>query len=406
MSYIFYILPFIILMIPVIQYRKIVANIKKIRRGCFIYLPYHAAPKYISLSERSFDLEEIPTYFYVLLFLHEDDQFLMHNGFNLSEIKRAFLDCLFKRRIRGGSSITQQTSKLLFTNGKFTLKRKYIETIGSIALEKNLDKEEILYLYLSTLKLVSIVSGLPDIFKYLIEKIDLRNITIDEAELVISLLPAPTRRIAQIKKYGIKAFNFNYSYEKLLNLIRILDRKHILENDLGLREHIDKIKVETDARGKNVKASSSGQEEIDLIARASMFMNKIQDSINKIALRNLPRISPRYLLTKWQLGFVELLNDNPSSIMFNLSQKEEGRIIDLARKNNLLTFLSESKAKDWKLNSLLEAIRIGKISKKNDFELDSDMKDLISTLSGDEISVEAFLAPNFGNLIERLFSIS
>jgi hypothetical protein len=92
--------------------------------------------------------------------------------------------------------------------------------------------------------------------------------------------------------------------------------------------------------------------------------------------------------------------------MFNLSQKEEGRIIDLARKNNLLTFLSESKAKDWKLNSLLEAIRIGKISKKNDFELDSDMKDLISTLSGDEISVEAFLAPNFGNLIERLFSIS
>jgi hypothetical protein len=383
-----------------------VATIEKIRRGCFIYLPYHAAPKYISLSERSFDLEEIPTYFYVLLFLHEDDQFLMHNGFNLSEIKRAFLDCLFKRRIRGGSSITQQTSKLLFTNGKFTLKRKYIETIGSIALEKNLDKEEILYLYLSTLKLVSIVSGLPDIFKYLIEKVDLRNITIDEAELVISLFPAPTRRITQIKKFGVKAFNFNYSYEKLLNLIRILDRKHILENDLGLREHIDKIKVETDARGKNVKASSSGQEEIDLIARASMFMNKIQDSINKIALRNLPSISPRYLLTKWQLGFVELLNDNPSSIMFNLSQKEEGRIIDLARKNNLLTFLSESKAKDWKLNSLLEAIRIGKISKKNDFELDSDMKDLISTLSGDEISVEAFLAPNFGNLIERLFSIS
>ncbi|MDR2733527.1 MAG: PBP1A family penicillin-binding protein [Spirochaetota bacterium] len=80
----------------------------------------------------------------------EDAEFYAHNGINLKRLMRAFLDNIFLRRTVGGSTITQQLAKLLFTNREQTLQRKVFEFFGAKELESRFSKDDILLLYLNT----------------------------------------------------------------------------------------------------------------------------------------------------------------------------------------------------------------------------------------------------------------
>ena len=80
----------------------------------------------------------------------EDRDFYDHNGVNPKGIFRAFLVNIKNFRVvQGGSTITQQLGKVLFTDMERNLKRKIYEVFCAREIEKYYDKQDILSMYLN-----------------------------------------------------------------------------------------------------------------------------------------------------------------------------------------------------------------------------------------------------------------
>jgi len=82
----------------------------------------------------------------------EDKHFYDHGGVDVGATVRALVDDLRSGSVvQGGSTITQQYVKNAFTNGERTIGRKVREAILASQLDRQLDKDTILYRYLSTI---------------------------------------------------------------------------------------------------------------------------------------------------------------------------------------------------------------------------------------------------------------
>ena len=81
----------------------------------------------------------------------EDKRFFKHKGIDLIGIVRAMIiNIRNKHFVQGGSTITQQLSKMIIGNNEKTLLRKYKEMFLAFRLEKFFTKEEILTMYLNS----------------------------------------------------------------------------------------------------------------------------------------------------------------------------------------------------------------------------------------------------------------
>lgn len=79
----------------------------------------------------------------------EDQRFEQHPGYDLLELMNAYSDNQNHGGIvRGGSTITQQTAKMLFTKSERTLTRKLAELLYAVEMEQTLGKARIMQLYL------------------------------------------------------------------------------------------------------------------------------------------------------------------------------------------------------------------------------------------------------------------
>ncbi len=386
-------------------YRNIKLKIALIRTGYLAYIPGSGIPSYVSLSDREFDIETIPTSFFLSLFLHEDRQFIRHNGFNWPEIFRAMKSTLFKKKIRGGSSITQQVAKNLFTSGNIfqqnstlsTIKRKFIETIGSIALERTLSKEEILYLYLAmSMKFKFPIYGFKKICDYLnINPVG--NIQPHEFEVIFSLLPSPTSTIKKCKQFGIGAYNHDLSYEYILLLKRALDRNLITNKSLGFVAN--KKSLETLLTLELESPLENIEEEKQIIKDTIAELYNLQSTLNRIVLAINPESIAENFLPKWQIAFLHLLKDGPNEQEFlsNLNQEHVNCIMKLAAKNKVLSLLSAEKAEHYKLVNLKAAIGIER-SKIQSFNTlaSAHLNTIIKNIS--EISKPFILSKNLASL--------
>ena len=84
----------------------------------------------------------------------EDSHFFQHGPVSIPSILRAlFIDILYGEIRQGGSSISQQTAKLLFLKPERTLHRKVKELILAYRLEHKMTKREILSVYVSSVYL-------------------------------------------------------------------------------------------------------------------------------------------------------------------------------------------------------------------------------------------------------------
>ncbi|HNR89703.1 MAG TPA: PBP1A family penicillin-binding protein [Spirochaetota bacterium] len=80
----------------------------------------------------------------------EDRDFRNHRGVSYKGIFRAFVNNLLHLRVvQGGSTITQQLAKVLFTDMDRSIKRKIYETFCAHEIEKRYDKDDIMSMYLN-----------------------------------------------------------------------------------------------------------------------------------------------------------------------------------------------------------------------------------------------------------------
>jgi penicillin-binding protein 1A len=122
----------------------------------------------------------------------EDSRFWKHKGIDYVAIARAiFKDIIHVGLREGGSTITQQLTKVMFLTPEKTLQRKIREAALAIKIEKNLDKKEILQLYLNKVYFGHGAYGVEMASRTYFGK-SIRDITLPEAALIAGLIRAPS----------------------------------------------------------------------------------------------------------------------------------------------------------------------------------------------------------------------
>ncbi len=121
----------------------------------------------------------------------EDDEFFEHNGVNLVSILRASIaNFRAGQVVQGGSTITQQVAKSLLLSPEKSYVRKIREVILANRIEKNLTKQQILYLYLNQIYLGHGAYGVQAAARAYFRK-DVSQLNLAEATLLAGLPQAP-----------------------------------------------------------------------------------------------------------------------------------------------------------------------------------------------------------------------
>lgn len=122
----------------------------------------------------------------------EDQNFLHHYGFDLGAIERAIDHDERSRRLRGGSTLTQQTAKNLFLWPDRTWVRKGLEAYFTVLMETCWGKRRILETYLNIVEFGDGVYGVEAASERYFHKSAAR-LTPEDAAVLAAVLPNPRR---------------------------------------------------------------------------------------------------------------------------------------------------------------------------------------------------------------------
>jgi len=137
-------------------------------------------------------LAQLPAYAPQAFLAMEDRRFYLHHGVDLLGLSRAaYSDLRARRFVAGGSTISQQTAKLLFTDGSRTFERKLHELANAARLEKSFSKDQILEIYLNRIYLGEGTFGLDSAARNYFG-LPAASLTLSQAAMLAGLTRAPT----------------------------------------------------------------------------------------------------------------------------------------------------------------------------------------------------------------------
>jgi penicillin-binding protein 1A len=137
-------------------------------------------------------LEDMPAYLPAAFIAMEDRRFYSHNGIDPRGLLRALMiDLRARQWVAGGSTISQQTAKIVYTNQQRTMSRKLTELMDAAGLEKSLTKKQILELYLNRIYLGSASYGV-DGAAHVYFGTSARNLSLAQAAMLATLTRAPS----------------------------------------------------------------------------------------------------------------------------------------------------------------------------------------------------------------------
>jgi len=137
--------------------------------------------------------ERIPKSLVNAFIAAEDAEFFRHKGIDFKGITRAMIKNIMAGRIvQGGSTITQQVTKIFFLTPKRSLLRKLKEVAYAIGLERSMSKEEILSLYLNNIYLGNGAYGVEAAADSYFNK-RTEQLNLAEMAMMAGLVKAPSR---------------------------------------------------------------------------------------------------------------------------------------------------------------------------------------------------------------------
>lgn len=98
------------------------------------------------------DIEDISPNLITAVVYAEDGLFMYHHGFDVKQMKKAYAENKRGRRVRGGSTISQQTAKNVFLPHSRTMVRKAVEAYYTVMIEAVWSKKRIMEVYLNTVE--------------------------------------------------------------------------------------------------------------------------------------------------------------------------------------------------------------------------------------------------------------
>ncbi len=137
-------------------------------------------------------LEEISPKLQLAVVCSEDQNYLKHFGFDWGAIEKAMKENEEGKRVRGASTITQQTAKNVFLWPGRSYIRKAFEVWFTILVEIFWSKERIMEVYLNSIEMGDGVYGAEAASQYWYKKKAVK-LTKDEAAGIAAVLPNPLK---------------------------------------------------------------------------------------------------------------------------------------------------------------------------------------------------------------------
>jgi len=137
-------------------------------------------------------IDEISKHMQLAVICSEDQKFLNHNGFDIEAIEKAYEHNKKGKRIKGGSTISQQTAKNVFLWPDRSWLRKGLETYFTFLIEAIWSKERILEVYLNSIEMGQGIYGIEAASQYWFKK-SAANLDAYEAAAIVSILPNPRK---------------------------------------------------------------------------------------------------------------------------------------------------------------------------------------------------------------------
>ena len=134
--------------------------------------------------------EEISLHLQLAVIASEDQNFMNHNGFDYEAIKEAIEDNKQGKRVRGASTISQQTAKNVFLWPSRNWFRKGLEVYFTFLIETFWSKQRILEVYLNSIEMGRGVYGAEAASRHWFNK-SASQLNPFEAAAIAAILPNP-----------------------------------------------------------------------------------------------------------------------------------------------------------------------------------------------------------------------
>ena len=146
----------------------------------------------IKLHHHWVSLDKISRHMPVAVMASEDQRFLLHHGFDYKAIEKAAMSNMRGNKIRGGSTISQQTAKNVFLWPGRSWVRKGLEAYFTVLIEFMWSKQRIMEVYLNSIEMGPGIYGVEAVAN---DKCDKKasDLFRDECALIAATLPNPIR---------------------------------------------------------------------------------------------------------------------------------------------------------------------------------------------------------------------
>lgn len=142
--------------------------------------------QYVSISRMSAHLIKA-------IIVAEDGRFCMHHGVDWQEMKKAMIDATEDGAPRGASTLTMQVTRNLFLWQGRSYLRKILEIPLALFVDPIIGKPRLLEIYLNIAEWGRGIFGAEAASQHYFHK-PARALSPEEAALLVSVLPDPTRR--------------------------------------------------------------------------------------------------------------------------------------------------------------------------------------------------------------------
>ncbi|AOW08506.1 monofunctional biosynthetic peptidoglycan transglycosylase [Flavobacterium gilvum] len=156
------------------------------------YFENKAAGKEIHFSHDWEPIENISMNLQKAVIASEDGTFLTHNGFDFIAMQKAYKNNERGRKIKGGSTISQQTAKNVFLWQGRSYLRKGLEAYFTVLIEVIWGKKRIMEVYLNSIEMGDGVYGAYAATEHWYRK-DASNLTLQQAAGIAAILPNPRK---------------------------------------------------------------------------------------------------------------------------------------------------------------------------------------------------------------------
>jgi monofunctional glycosyltransferase len=137
-------------------------------------------------------IEEISIHLQKAVIASEDGFFLKHHGFDIEAIKKAMKNNEAGNRIKGASTISQQTAKNVFLWPGRSYFRKGLEAYFTVLIELIWGKQRIMEVYLNSIEMGNGVYGAQEASHFWFKK-DAKKLSPYEAAAIAAILPNPRK---------------------------------------------------------------------------------------------------------------------------------------------------------------------------------------------------------------------